>query len=502
MKTTLVHLHSWDRQSEDRANLFHRIERPCALLNRDGRFDAMGITSDHPDAPAMAYAADILVLHVQHDMALEALIDWRREHGKATLYEIADDMSAPAPWRKKSRRSPLILSDCFHLASRCAGLQFSSEALERKYAILSSCRQVLPNLIEIPARLPKKPPGFTVGWAGTRSHREDLRPMVRMLRDLLHRRPEIQLALKGDLEMLHELFGELPADQLRFEDFGSPASYEAFLHTLHVGLIPLAATAFNAGRTDVKLFEYAAAGIAAVVQGSSAYAPHLKEVLCFQDLQELETILEKLYLDPEELHAERERCHSYALSRNGFASGVEQHAAWYLSHAPSPENRITLPAQTPEAIKAMEAFHRLMERDLKSEANLEEALRTLDRYPNYLQLRLLVVRVLVATWRLPEAIARVRPLLASMYRDRVLMIALSLASTSEQERLRGYLRSAAGRARSVPFQRENPSAFAWQVLRDVPFDYFSLMLCSRVRSTDLSEAQRQEIQQKVALFSA
>ncbi|SFS12270.1 hypothetical protein SAMN05421771_2092 [Granulicella pectinivorans] len=499
----LVHLHPWEKENEDRANRFHRIERPCELLTREGRFEAIGLPWNHPDAEAMACAADVLILHLLHDMALEAVIDWRRARGRATLYEIADDLSAPAPWRKFPHRSPLILSECFHLASRCDGVQFSSAALQGKYAIVSQRTQVLPNLVEIPARLSEKPPGFTVGWAGTRSHREDLRLLVPVLRDLLRLNPGIQLALKGDLEMLHDLFDELPSAQVRFEDFGSPASYDAFLQTLHAGIIPLAATAFNAGRTDVKLFEYAAAGVVAILQKSAVYGAHLNHTLWFQDPQALGPMLERLHMDPAAMEVERVRLHAYVLNQGGHASTLERHAAWYLSHAPASMNNSTLPRTNAWANVAMESMQRFEERGPCESGAVAAVLELLESYPGYLRLRMLAVQVLVRAGSLSRALSLARPLLTSvMYRDSAVMIALAEAPPSRRARFRRHLRSAVRRVRSLPFDPDAPLDFARTVLEHAPFDFFSLMVCARSQSSDLSLPDRKEIEQRLALFES
>ena len=500
MRLTLVHLHPWDRENEDRINLYMRSERPCALLTQEGGFEAVSVPWNHPDAPELACAADVLVLHALSDMALEAVVDWRKARGKATLYEISDDMNAPGPWRRYPEPSPLVMSRCFHLAARCDGVQFSTAALQRKYAILSKRTQVLPNLVEIPAKLPEKPPGFTIGWAGSSSHQEDLRPIVPVLLDLVQRHPGIELALKGDLKMLHDLFGEAPHDRIRFEGFGPPASYYNFLETVHAGPIPLAATTFNEGRTDLKLLEFAAAGVAAVVQRSTAYGAHLEQILSFETPEELGAILERLYLHPEELQAERERIHTYALATSGLASTLQTHAAWYLSHAPASSGG-ALAARAAWASEAMEAVRRLREQDSPEEKYVEEVLQLLERYPSYLQLRLLAVQVLVRAGRHSQALALARPLLRSvMYRDSALMIALAAAPPAERGRFRKRLRSAALRALSLPFDREHPAAFARTVLEDAPYDYFSVMLCSRTPSPDLPQALLAEIQQRAALF--
>jgi len=87
-----------------------------------------------------------------------------------------------------------------------------------------------------------------------------------------------------------------------------------------------------------------------------------------------------------------------------------------------------------------------------------------------------------------------------MYHDSAVMIALAAAPPAERGRFRKRLRSAALRALSLPFDREHPAAFARAVLEDAPYDYFSVMLCSRTPSPDLPQALLAEIQQRAALF--
>ena len=130
---------------------------------------------------------------------------------------------------------------------------------------------------------------------------------------------------------LHNLLDGVPASQRRLTPFATYEEYRVFLDGLHVGIIPLEDTRFNRGRSDVKLVEMAAAGLAVVAQRVPVYAAHGDVALLFSDAAELDAHLERLHADRRALDRTASATFETMRTRRGDEVVHEQHRAWYAS---------------------------------------------------------------------------------------------------------------------------------------------------------------------------
>ena len=86
MPISVLHLHLLDLPGEEQGAFRHRVLNAVQLLSRDPEFEPAEISWLAPDAPRLALAADILILHGLAGMEIEALIRQRRAAGRVTLF--------------------------------------------------------------------------------------------------------------------------------------------------------------------------------------------------------------------------------------------------------------------------------------------------------------------------------------------------------------------------------------------------------------------------------
>ena len=409
LPSSLLHLHRLDLPGEEQGAFLHRVARPLRLLAEEPALAPSERSWLAPDAPDLALAADILVVHALAGPEIEALIRWRRAAGRITLYEIGDELSAPRPWRRRAPRppDPFVVGRQLLHASLADGVQFSSAGLSDFYAEISPHRAVLGNFVDFPPEPPAKPPGFVFGWAGTRSHRADLARIMPTVVAFCRLHTDAVFALMGDAE-LHTLCSDIPAAQFIAYPFGSYSAYREFLVTLHVGLVPLADTAFNRGRTNVKLVELAAAGAAVLAEDAPAYRHCGEAVLYFSDAASLVAQLGRLHAN-REVRAAAARAGWTALSAQHDAVATRAaHAAWYLGWPVMTSGPLPQAASTDQAARLDQALEWLRTGDHVSALEAGRAL--LGSEPNYRQARWLVVRLLAAQGAKDEALELGAPL--------------------------------------------------------------------------------------------
>lgn len=394
--TSLLHLHLLDLPGEEQGAFEQRVVKPVRLLSQDPRFAPAEISWLAPDAPHRALAADILVIHALAGIEMEALIRRRRVVGRVTLFEIGDDLSSPRPWKRRGPSAPRLLDVSRQLlhASIADGVQFSSPALSHRYAELNPRNAVVDNIVEFSPQPPPKPPGFVFGWAGSRSHKDDLAAIATCVTAFCQRHPDVVFALMGDLE-LYEMFAAVPAAQFMTQPFGPYADYRRFLASLHVGVVPLCDTAFNAGRSDVKIVEMAAEGAAVLAQDAPAFHACRHEVQRFDTTGSLNVLLERLHADRGMLDAVARAGRASLAWRRSEAAILSQHAAWYGSWPVTASGR--LPPARPDAtalsVRLDEAWKLARSGDSRAALRAGRALLEID--DGYVQARWLVTSLLI-----------------------------------------------------------------------------------------------------------
>ncbi len=408
---SVLHLHALDRSGEDEGQFQHRVANAISLIDAASDLAPAHRSWLSPDAPRLAVSADIVVIHTLSGIEIEGLIRARRAAGRTTLYEIGDDLSSPRQWSRRNPEPPGLLTVGRQLlhASLSDAAQFTSPWLCDRYAGVHVCRGVLDNLVAFPPATADKPDGFIVGWAGSRSHKDDLAEVAPAIMAFCGRHPDTRFALMGDAE-LWPLFAAL-GNRFEPRPFGAYADYRIFLASLHVGLVPLKRTPFNLGRSDVKPVEMAAEGGFVLAQDAEAYRRLGGAVELFTDAADLEARLERLYAGRAHLPKAARAMREAVAALRGEAAVRSQHLGWYrrwkkTTGGAASDAGVT---QNPDAGSALDTAMRRARQGDPSGA-LDTARRLVAGDPAYVQARLFATKLLARLGRTADAAAFGAPL--------------------------------------------------------------------------------------------
>jgi glycosyltransferase involved in cell wall biosynthesis len=362
----------------DRGAAVYRTIQPCRALGEladvtvvSGSILSPALYASAPSGTAgsaegggLLLAADVLVIRDVADPDLLPVIAARRRNGRLTVYEISSHVFArPSGEGAASAADDLAARSLPpQLARQADCLQLATAALDAQFAGLNPRRAIfLSQLWDAPVVPPLRPPNrVVIGWAGTAAERADLELALPALAGVLDRHPEVRLAVMGDPE-LHAALASLPAARVSFIPAGSFERAARFLDEIDIGIAPLAATAYNRCRDDMRFIEYAAHGVLAVCSDLEPFREAVRPGqtgFLFQDAAELETVLERALAEAElraaiparaaRTAAERlERPH--AAHRLGFYLSVAAQMGIRLgggsAHAAFPPPELTTPSE-------------------------------------------------------------------------------------------------------------------------------------------------------------
>lgn len=291
-------------QEESGGDFYYRTYAPgIAMAQEDGVY-VINLTNVHHRKEEIMRQADVLIIKNICDPDILPLIKERRQRGKPTVYELADDLCAVPPWNPvhffyKDHENLLLFK---RLARYCDAMQFSVPELQRLYGYLNPCSAVFPNQVSVAPseKRDRRQKQVIVGWGGSHGHLEDMSEAAGPLADWILSRGNVKLFLMCS-DPIWRLFGRIPPFLKRRFKPGALHEYYAFLKKIDIGIAPLRDTAFNRSRSDVKYLEYAVHGVIPVVQDSIPYASTVRhgETGClFQHAAGLPDILDALADNP------------------------------------------------------------------------------------------------------------------------------------------------------------------------------------------------------------
>lgn len=128
-----------------------------------------------------------------------------------------------------------------------------------------------------------KPPGeIWVGWWGIYNHWDDWRDIAPYIEPVIAERPNVKLVLLGMPELSH-LFPRLrQTGQLiigPFVEMAEIGPYRELVKQFDVALAPTAAYPFNEAKSDLKVLQYGAAGVPAVIASAVTYLDWREEAV-------------------------------------------------------------------------------------------------------------------------------------------------------------------------------------------------------------------------------
>ena len=481
-KYRVVWLHDGIDHGQNYGNHLQRIVRPCEIWAGDEEYEVRPMAVTAPDSGRAAMEADLLVA-VQLGIApVLQLIQRRKALGRPTVYEINDDITQVGHWIPPG--SPVhgvlwrqqVLSEAHYSDA----LQLSSSGLAHRLETLHPDRYVLDPYVPTPATIPVKPQGFVIGWAGTSTHLDDLMPTAAVLGSFLRSHPEARFALMGEANYFRQFLDQLPAGQVETHPFGKYEALQDFLAGIHVGIAPLQDTAFNQGRSDGKVVQYAAAGAVALACDCPVFAPHASHALLFRSPQEMHGHLEALHAQPARRQALAEAAFEWVRSYRSPAAVrrfLRQQFERLLAGRPA-RPRLPLPSR-PQALGIELDRARKLLLEKADEAALQACRRALELAPDCDEARWLALNILARRKQHAELIRLVdeAPSGDSWYSDHVALLAYRAAKAVSPSRQQEFVQRM--HAFGQLYRHENDQGTGVerrhrQILAHSPYNYFSL----------------------------
>jgi glycosyltransferase involved in cell wall biosynthesis len=257
-------------------NGFYRGIGPMtALAARGHRLRPIPIMREAPLPPGLLDDLDVLHIHRYHEPRAHRLAREARARGAAVVWD-DDDALAAIPkgahnarlWRsfdgqrrqtdkrRLLRSVDLATAPSAHLASR-----LHEEGAARTAVIPN----FVPDAFLRPTRVSH--PRVTIGWSAGLEHQVDVDrlPIVPVLQRLLDERDDVDVIAFGlGLPLRSDRYHHVPYVELH--------ELTQHLAMLDIGIAPLADIEFNRARSDVKLKEYACAGVPWLASPIGPYA--------------------------------------------------------------------------------------------------------------------------------------------------------------------------------------------------------------------------------------
>lgn len=246
------------RVAESNVNAYYRSQGPLhELAGRGHRVDEVGQPGELPRG------VDVVHIHRRCDPAAQRIAEMGSRQGAAVVWDDDDDLSAiprgdprhaklgglSGARRLAAVRRMLALADLVTTPS--AGLVARFRELGARDAIVVENQLASQFLVDA-----RPHDGLVVGWVAGLEHRADLEriPVRAVLEQLLAAHRELRVVTVGlSLAIADPRYVHVPPIQLG----ELPAQIAGF----DVGIAPLADIPFNRARSNIKLKEYAGAGV-------------------------------------------------------------------------------------------------------------------------------------------------------------------------------------------------------------------------------------------------
>ncbi len=253
------------------ASRWYRAEVPGDELRRRGHHVTIGNRLDRSEVPSL----DVVVFHRQFLPGAVAAIEHVNASGKVSVYDIDDDYWNVPPTNPlyERWRDPGLLRGLEACVRAAQVVTTPSPVLAESLRGLNPVVRVLPNMLRgedwpLPER--RESERVVIGWGGSASHLPDLRMLAGAIEQVLASEPRAEFRTHGLREVPFA-----PGDRLRVLPGVPLEDYPSLVASFDVGLAPLEDTRFNRCKSDLKVLEYAAAGVAVA---ASKVAPYERAV--------------------------------------------------------------------------------------------------------------------------------------------------------------------------------------------------------------------------------
>lgn len=221
---------------------------------------------------------DVIVVQTPPTPQHLGVIRATNEAGKLSVLEMDDDIWHISPLNPTHRHwsRPEVRANVRACVEEAQVVTTPTHALAELFRTMNPNVKVLPNMLpaqgwDYPTPKAQREDKVVIGWAGSMSHSGDLRVVDGIVQQLLDRYPQAEFIMAGGLKP-EELAGHDRISYLKATDI---QAYPGTLEKFDIGLIPLADTAFNRSKSDLKFVEYSMLGIPSV---ASKLEPYLRSV--------------------------------------------------------------------------------------------------------------------------------------------------------------------------------------------------------------------------------
>lgn len=317
---------------DETGDSYYRMRWPGSALSiQDKNLSVINLDARAEERFQYAYDADLLVLFQSNDLDIVPIINQRKKQGKHTIVEYNDNFYEPppsspvyGPWS-----SPQVWQTYETIMKHGDHLIVTGEGLKNLFSTKVSCPiSILENhIFELENDFETcwdKSDEFRIGWAGSVGHMADLLAILPTLEKFCLKHDKAKLYLMGNENI--PSFVNLPKDKLVFYPWGTMHEYYDFLKKIHIGIAPLSDSAYNHCRSDIKAIEYGSRGVYPVIQNLTPYKKILgsKFFKGFDSFCELESILENLYQDKNQLQIKTKDIFDYIKNQRNAKTNLDR----------------------------------------------------------------------------------------------------------------------------------------------------------------------------------
>lgn len=275
MKSTMLH-------SENSAVGMYRIWQPAKYLKKMGWETALTDDEMHQmkvdgtdGMEGLARGSDIIVAQRPENIENVALFMAMRDQFQApfvfeiddNIYDISKSSIAYQHWYPGSPRVLVVEL----LMREADAITVTTENLKQLYSKFNDNIYVIPNMQdpEIWDIKMKKSKDFTIGWAGSATHYDDLKMIWKPIKKFLHTHEDAIFKVVGaNCDFLE---GHPQVDIVT--KFAGIRDYPQYLADLafDIGVIPVVHRDFNLGKSNIKWQEYSMANIPTIASNIGEY---------------------------------------------------------------------------------------------------------------------------------------------------------------------------------------------------------------------------------------
>lgn len=257
---------------------YYRCTMPAYYLNRAGLAET-AVDFGRFQKEFVDWA-DVIVVQRVLGNGIKHMIHYCHMKNKKVVFEIDDNVwcfpDSPEYKDDKAKEVPGLTTD---IINRCDAVTVSTQEIAKSVMKESKTPVfVVPNALDFLQwkQMDIRHEHFLVGWAGGHYHVQDLEMIVPGLKKVIEKNKKTTLVFLGCCPM--QLLTDHP-DRVFLQEF---VSVEMFPKTMavmkfDVGLAPLYRTEFAKSRSNIRLLQYSALGIPAVVSDFGEYGKALKD---------------------------------------------------------------------------------------------------------------------------------------------------------------------------------------------------------------------------------